>query len=229
MPTIVAPTGKHLPKDVKGHLRAHPKEKCLKRSEINFRHTGDRARRATTLLWAQASKAPYFMQKREQRFDKKGNPIPFPLDKKKRPITIRSNRALSTNTLKTYASGAAAAVYKMIHEEGDALCCDPPAEESKFPMLPMFPPGASMAIDAAYIAYVQEVFGTAIDIMKGMDKHSKVSSKSMQAAADIVNGKISAATGFLPPSVTIRKERKSTAGCKGVAKPAKAGKKSSGP
>tara|TARA_X000001036_G_scaffold437316_1_gene482366 strand:+ start:1193 stop:1879 length:687 start_codon:yes stop_codon:yes gene_type:complete len=226
MPTVVAPTGKHLANPVKSHLRAHPKEKCLKRSEINFRHTGDRARRATITMWAQASKSPLYMQKREQRYDKQGEPIPFPLDKKtNRPITIRSNRALSSNTLKTYASGAAATVYKMVHEEGDKLCCDPPAEEAKYPMLPMFGPGPSMAIEAAWIAYVQEIFGSAIAIMKGMDKHSKVSSKSMQAAADIVNAKISSATGFVPPSVTIRKQRTSTAGCKGVAKPAKSGKK----
>ena len=88
-------------------------------------------------------------------------------------------------------------------------------------MMPMFGPGASMAIEAAFIAYVQEVFGTAIAIKDGVEKHSKVSSKSMQAAADIVNAKISAATGFVPPSVTIRKVRKSTAGCKGNAKPTK--------
>lgn len=219
MPTVVAPSSKHLPKAVKSHRRAHAKEKSLKRSEVNFRHTGDRARRATTIMWSHATKAPFYMQKREQRYDKKGNPIPFPLDKKtKRPITVRSNRALSINTLKTYASGAAATVYKNIYEEGNGLCCDPPAEESKYPMLPMFGPGASMAIEAAFIAYVQEIFGTAITIMKGIDKHAKVSSKSMQAAANIVNAKISSATGFVPPSVTIRKEPKNTGGCKGVAK-----------
>ena len=157
------------------------------------------------LLWGKATGCPLWNQDRIRKKDKvTGEYTPWPLDKKGKAIKIRSNRVLSSTTLKTLASGSAGAVSKQLHEEARALRCDTSAEVEKFPMQPAFGVGASMEVEAAFVAYIQEIFRTAVDIKSAVGKHSKVSAKSMQAAADIVNRKIAATTGFMPPLVTSR-------------------------
>jgi nicotinamide mononucleotide (NMN) deamidase PncC len=76
-------------------------------------------------------------------------------------------------------------------------------------MLPTFSVGAAYAIEAAFVAYVQEIFSVALEIQQAHEKtHSKVTAKCCQAAADIVNKRISAATGFVPEAVSFRKAPK---------------------
>ena len=54
------------------------------------------------------------------------------------------------------------------------------------------------------MAYLQEIFHTSKAITDGVGKHAKVSAASTQAAANIVNRKIAATTGFMPPCVVSR-------------------------
>lgn len=189
----------------KTHKKAKKGDLALKRSALNFRHASTQHRRSINLLWGKATGCPLWKQDRIRKKDKvTGEYSPWPLDKKGKPIKIRSNRVLSSTTLKTLASGAAGAVCKQLHEEARALRCDTSGEVEKFPMQPAFGVGASMEVEAAFVAYIQEIFRTAVDIKSAVGKHSKVSAKSMQAAADIVNRKIAATTGFMPPLVTSR-------------------------
>lgn len=189
----------------KTHKKAKKGDLALKRSGLNFRHASTQYRKAVNLLWSKAVNCPMWKQDRIRKKDKAtGELLQWPLDKRGKPIKIRSNRVLSSATLKTMASGAAAAVQKQLQQDARELRCDVAAEIEKFPMQPAFGTGASMEVEAALVAYLQEIFQTAEDIKNAVGKHAKVSAKSMQAGANIVNRKISATTGFMPPLVTSR-------------------------
>ena len=123
----------------------------------------------------------------------------------------RSNRALSGHTLKTMASGAGATVGAQLAADCAMLRTGHAKgpEDPKYPLLPTFTAGASMAIEAAYIAYMQELFHTAQVLREGPGKHKKVTSKGCQLAAEIVNRNIAAGTSFVPPAgVAYRKPTK---------------------
>lgn len=181
---------------------------ALDRSRLNFLNAANLNRQATTILWAEARKSPLYLQKRKQAEDGKGNKLAYP----RHPISgkemkYRANRALSGHTLKTMASGAAATIGAQLaidcatlrtgHAKGP--------EDPKYPLLPSFTAGGSMAIEAAYIAYMQELFHTA-KVMKDMvGKHKKVTAKGCQVAAEIVNRNIAAGTSFVPSLLAFRK------------------------
>ena len=189
----------------KTHKKAKKGDLALKKSALNFRHAATQYRKATNLLWKKANDCPMWKQDRIRKKDKKTGVLPpWPLDKKGKPIKIRSNRVLSSTTLKTTASGAQAAVSKQLQQDARDLRCDIAGEVEKFPMQPAFGVGAAMEIEAALVAYIQELFHTSKLITKGVGKHAKVSAASTQAAANIVNRKIAATTGFMPPSIMSR-------------------------
>ena len=54
------------------------------------------------------------------------------------------------------------------------------------------------------MAYVQEIFKTAVDIKNAAGKHQKVTARVCQSAANIVNKRIAGATGFVPLSIRRR-------------------------
>jgi hypothetical protein len=102
-------------------------------------------------------------------------------------------------------------------------------EDPKYPLLPSFSGGAALAIEAAYIAYMQELFHTAQILRNGHGKHKKVTAKGCQLAAEIVNRQIAAATSFVPPSgiayrkpdKTIKKKKNAAASDKAASLPTK--------
>ena len=189
----------------KTHKKAKKGDLALKKSALNFRHAATQYRKATNLLWKKSTGCPLWKQDRIRVKDKKTGVLPpWPLDKKGKPIKIRSNRVLSSTTLRTTFSGAQAAVAKHLHEDARALRCDVAPEVAKFPMQPSFGVGAAMEIEAAVVAYIQEIFRTSWEITDAVGKHSKVSAASTQAAANIVNRKIAASTGFMPPVLQSR-------------------------
>ncbi len=186
-----------------------------KKSQMNHLHMSAKVQRHFGVLWNQADKCPLFRQEVPKVKNDKGEMVYRTYPNTNIPITERSNRALSGHTLKTLASGAVAAVNAQLHADATMLRLqhknhEPLApEDSKYPMLPTFSVGAASAIEAAFIAYVQEIFSTAIEIQKAHEKkHGKVTAKCCQAAADIVNKKIASATGFVPETVSFRKAPK---------------------
>ena len=181
-----------------------------KKSDMNHKHASHLVKKQYMALWSKADECPLFRQKLEQQEDEHGNKLPYKRSKTtKKQITTRGNRALSGHTLKTLASGAGAAISAQLREDAKLLRLDLPesgaVEDLKHPMLPTFTLAAGYAIEAAFTSYVQEIFKVAVDIKNGSQKHSKVTAKVCQAAANIVNRRLAAGTGFVPMSVGIRK------------------------
>ena len=210
--------GSGAPEESKAQKRARrlrEKGDVLSRSILSLKHSGTASRRQLKLLWGKSHGCPLWKQERTQKKCKEtGKLLPLPVHPKtKKTLKFRANRVLSSSTIKTLASGAAASVAKMIYEESKDLRCATLPENTRYPMQPAFGEGPSMAVEAALVAYLQEIFKTAIDIKKEIGKHEKVSAKSMHAAACIVNRKIAAATGYVPPTIvcrhTIKKKRRS--------------------
>ena len=206
--TIAAPKVNRDPSakpEGKTHKKAKKGDLALKKSGLNFRHAATQYRKAVNLLWNKANNCPMWKQDRIRKKDKKtGELPPWPLDAKGKPVKSRSNRVLSSTTLKTTFSGAQAAVSKQLQQDARDLRCDIAGEVQKFPMQPAVGVGAAMEIEAAFVAYIQEIFHTSKAITTGVGKHAKVSAASTQAAANIVNRKIAATTGFMPPSIISR-------------------------
>lgn len=175
---------------------------ALDRSRLNMLNASNRNRQATSIMWSEASKSPLYQQKRAQQQDAKGNKLPWhrhPISGKE--MKWRSNRALSGHTLKTMASGAAAVVAAQLQFDCRTLRTGHAKgpEDPKYPLLPSFTAGCAMAMEAAYIAYMQEMFDVA-RVMKNMvGKHKKVTAKGCQLAAEMVNRNVAAGTSFVPP------------------------------
>ena len=181
-----------------------------KKSDMNHKHASHLVKKQYLALWSKADECPLFRQKIEQQRDEDGNLIAFKRSKAtKKLITTRGNRALSGHTLKTLASGAGATISAQLRDDAKLLRLDLPeggaVEDLKHPMLPSFTLAAGYAIEAAFTSYVQEIFKVAVDIKNASKKHSKVTAKACQAAANIVNRRLAAGTGFVPMNVGIRK------------------------
>ena len=204
-----------------------------KKSDMNHKHASHLVKKQYLALWSKADECPLFRQTLEQQVDEHGNKIAYKRSKTtKKLITTRGNRALSGHTLRTLASGAGATISAQLKDDAKLLRLDLPeagaVEDPKHPMLPTFTLGAGYAIEAAFVAYVQEIFKVAVDIKNGSRKHSKVTAKVCQAAANIVNRRLAAATGFVAPTIGIRKAP-NTMKKKRATKAAAAGKENANP
>lgn len=180
-----------------------------KKSSMNHLHASNQVKKEYHKLWSKADECPLYRQKIEQQEDDDGNKIPYKRSKAtKKLITTRGNRALSGHTLKTLASGAAATIGAQLRDDAKLLRLNLPdggaVEDPKHPMQPSFTLGAAFAIEAAFVAYVQEIFKTAVDIKNAAGKHQKVTARVCQSAANIVNKRIAGATGFVPLSIRRR-------------------------
>ena len=199
-----------------------------KRSEMNHKHMSAHVQKNYGVLWNQADKCALFRREIGERKDEDGNVLAPKVDGEGNEILTRANRALSGHTLKALASGAAAQANAQLAADavtlrlGDA---DRLGEDAKYPIQPTITVGAAMAIEAAWISFNQQMFRAAVDIQQAhKKKHSKVTAKCAQAAAEIVCKHLAAGTSFVPNQVRFRKtltKKKSKAGQEGGA----AGKK----
>ena len=141
-----------------------------KKSQMNHLYMSSKTQRFWGVLWNQADKCQLFRQKVPKVQNADGTWVYRTYPKTDIPIVDRGNRALSGHTLKTLASGAVATVNAQMHADALTLRLqtkkgDPLApEDTKYPMLPTYSVGAAYAIEAAFIAYVQEIFSTALEI-----------------------------------------------------------------
>ena len=194
--------------------RADKKTPALKRSLLNTLNASYQNRTAEKKMWSTAHTCPLFLKKASKK--------PYKMANGRMSPKFRSNRALSTHTIKAMASGAGANASALIEEEAKAMRCDSSAEIPRYPLLPSVTRSAAHVLEAACIAYAQTIFGTATELRKTFSKskpgspnervakHLKVSVKAMQAAADTVNKRIADATGFMPPVVntSLKPEKK---------------------
>jgi len=183
------------------------KTMALEKSKKDFLHAANMNARAEKILWQEADKCPLYWQARSKRYDDKGNELEPPVHPiSQQPMTHRANRALSGHTLKAMASGAAATIGAELANECKTLRTRSEApENAKYPLLPTITPAAQLRMEAAYIAYMQEMFHTAIVIKDTVRKHKKVTAKCCQVAADIVNARIASSTSFVSESLALRK------------------------
>ena len=197
----------HMPENPKAAKRGLHKKGTLilKKSMMDVQNSGLQTRKATNVLWAAAAQCPLYQKMKTQKRDPDtGALIAWPRSKTlpAKDLCKRSNRALGNHAIKTIASGAAAAVGADLARQAKTLRCSIKTEYAKYPMLPGISPGAAIQYEAAIVAYAQELFGTAQamrDVMR--PKHTTVRSKCAQAACDVVNAKLNAATGFMPRRV----------------------------
>lgn len=189
-----------------------------KKSQMNHLFMSSSTQAHWKALWNEANGCPLFRQKVDPVKNEAGEWVNRTRTLKNgtvAEVTERSNHALSSHTFRTLLSGAVAAVNAQMHADSMTLRLqhknkEPLApEDPKYPMLPKISPGAAYAIEAAYIAYVQEIFSVAREIQQAHSKkHDKVTPRCAQAAGDIVNKKLASATSFVPESVAFRKPPK---------------------
>lgn len=187
----------------------------VKKSQMNHLFMSASTQAHWKALWNESSGCPLFRQKVEPVMNEAGEWVNRTRTLKSGAVvevTDRSNRALSSHTFRTLLSGAVAAVNAQMYADSLTLRLQnkdnaPLApEDPKYPMLPNISPGAAYAIEAAFIAYVQEMFSVALEIQRAHSKkHDKVTPKCAQAAAEIVNKKLASATSFVPETVAFRK------------------------
>ena len=178
------------------------------RSVTNHKHMSAHVQKNYGVVWNTADKCALFRRPVGERKDEDGNVLAPPVNKKGEEILTRANRALSGHTLKTLVSGAAAAVNAQLAADAVTLrLSDAPnlAEDAKYPIQPVVTVGAAMAIEAAWIAFNQQMFRAAVDIQQAhKKKHAKVTAKCAQAAAEIVCKHLAGATSFVPHAVSFR-------------------------
>ena len=179
------------------------------RSVMNHKHMSAHVQKHYGVLWNTADKCGLFRRPVGERKDENDNVLAPKVDKNGDEILTRANRALSGHTLKTLVSGAAAAVNAQLAADAATLRLrDAPnlGEDAKYPIQPIVTVGAAMAIEAAWIAFNQEMFNASIEIQEAhYKKHSKVTPKCAQAAAEIACRHLAGATSFVPNAVSFRK------------------------
>lgn len=180
------------PRFVKG------KYEVVDRSMMDVQHSGKSARSTSNVLWGKATNCMLY----KKRISRKPNGPAYKLNKAGDPIDKRPNRAFGTHTIRSLASGAAASLGAEWNAQSKLMRCNTNEEYERYPMLPAVTPGAALQIEAAGIAYTQEVVGVAKKLMK-VGGHLKITPRCAQAACDIVNKKLNSATGFMPPAICV--------------------------
>lgn len=176
-------------------------------------------RKAATRMWSTAPTCPLFLKEAKKK--------PYIMKNGRKSPKFRGNRALSTHTIRTLASGAAANASARLQAEAALLRCDTAPEAASFPMLPSVTRSAAMLLESAVIAFAQTLFAESRDLKNAFDKPAKrISVRGTQAAVNATNQRIAQATGFVPSNIHTRFQKaKQTkaAGDKGADNAAEAG------
>jgi len=176
-------------------------------------------RKAATRMWSTAPTCPLFLKDAKKK--------PYIMKNGRKSPKFRGNRALSTHTIKTLASGAAANASARLQAEAALLRCDTAPEAASFPMLPSVTRSAAMLFESAVISFAQTLFAESRDLKNAFDKPAKrISVRGTQAAVNATTQRIAQATGFVPSNIHTRFQKaKQTkaAGDKGADNAAEAG------
>ena len=184
-----------------GYPRPKASTRATERSDVAIRNASYQVERAQAALWGVAAKAPLFKKRKKQKRDAQGNLIPFPVNKDGSIRSTVANRAISAHTIRSLASGAAAAVAARIQSDATLLRLDTDAESQRFPSMPSISEGAATIFTNALVAYSHEAFGAAKLMKDTLGKHQKLTHRSVAAGCNVVNRKLAASTSFVPASI----------------------------
>lgn len=154
-------------------------------------------RKAATRMWSTAPTCPLFLKEAKKK--------PYIMKNGRKSPKFRGNRALSTHTIRTLASGAAANASARLQAEAALLRCDTAPEAASFPMLPSVTRSAAALFESAVIAFAQTLFAESRDLKNAFDKPAKrISVRGTQVAVNATNQRIAQATGFVPSNIHTR-------------------------
>lgn len=171
------------------------KHGIVKKSMMNIQHAGKSTRSATNVTWNKAASCKMFRKKVGDGSGKARG-----TNKKGDPNDERPNRAFGAHLFKGLASGIAGAIGADWYDQSEQMRCKTEQEHDVYPALAQVAPGAAIQMEWAGIGYVQQIHGVA-KRLKEVGGHEKITPRCAQAAADIVNSKINAGTGFMPTTV----------------------------
>lgn len=179
--------------DSKTFPKATSKTPALRRSMMNALNTSFQNKKAMERMWFTAPSCPVYLKKIVKKPD-------AAKEKGKKRKKYRMNRVLSSHTIKSLSSGAAAHAASMAATQANGLRCDVNVENQKYPLLPSVGKSAAMLFEQAIVAYCQDAFLNAVELKDAIKKHKKVTVKAMQAGVDALNERINDATCMMPTS-----------------------------
>jgi hypothetical protein len=174
--------------------------------------------KAYNAMWSVANKAPLFLRKAKYtgtgKTRKRATTVRFG---KEVVVAQKTNRCTRRHPIRVLMSAATAECAAILKHETDMLRVDADGERESAPFLPALQPGAELLIEHALTAYAQTMFDKATRIRESLNMHKKVTTGSMQAAAEITNRAVFASAGMCPGMVVAdstggrsRKIRKNT-------------------
>jgi len=187
----------HAPRtDFGAFPRWKPEHGVVKKSMMSIQHAGKSTRSASNVTWGNAASCKLFRKKISPKDGKAIKTHP----KTGAPLDERPNRAFGAHLFKAVASGAAGALGAEMKVQSELMRCKTDPEHDVYPALYQVMPGAAVQMEWCGIGYVQEIHGVA-KRLKEVGGHEKITPRCAQAAADIVNKKINAGTGFMPTTI----------------------------
>ena len=154
-------------------------------------------KKAVKRMWSTAPTCPLFLKEAKKK--------PYIMKNGRKSPKFRGNRVLSTHTIRTLASGAAANASARLQAEAALLRCDTAPEAASFPMLPSVTRSAAMLFEGAVISFAQTLFAESRDFKNAFDKPRKrISVRGTQAVVNATNQRIAQATGFVLPNIHTR-------------------------
>ena len=177
----------------------------LNKDDLNLKNCAFQRTKGVNRLWAVAETCPLFRKPTPDKvvFDAQGKKKIVKRKKGDKNAT-RLNRILNSHTIATLASGAAGNAAAMLYDETQQLRLDTVAETSKYPLVHPLSKPCTLLLAQAFSAYCGEAFANAVAIKDAIGRHEKPTVKSALAGVNILNAKLSAATGFVPPKLGAR-------------------------
>jgi hypothetical protein len=158
--------------------------------------------KAYNSMWSVANKAPLFLRKPKYvgtgKERKRATMVRFG---KVVAVPQKTNRCSRRHPIRVLISGAAAECADILERENDSMRVDADGEREKAPFLPALQAGAELLLEHALKAYTQTIFDRASRIREAINTHKKVTTGSMQAAADITNRYVFASASMCPGAI----------------------------
>jgi hypothetical protein len=163
-------------------------------------------------LWSVANKSPLFLRKPKfvggaGKNRKRATMVSFG---KEIVVPQKTNRCTRRHSIRVMLSAAGAECAAQIKAECQTLRNAMKGERAIAPLLPSIQQGAELLIEQAIVAYSQTIFDRASRMRESLNMHKKVTTGCMQAAIEITNKQIAAATS-ITPGVIVTTPRKNKA------------------
>jgi hypothetical protein len=177
----------------------------LSKDDINLKNCAFQRTKGINRMWSVSDSCPLFRKPGSDKVvtDAQGRKKIVKRKKGDKNLT-RINSVLKSHTIATLASGAAGNAAALLYDETQAMRLDTVAETSKYPLVHQFNKPCALLLSQAFSAYCAEAFANAVAIKKAIGRHNKPTIKCALAGVNILNAKLSAATGVVAPSMGAR-------------------------